>query len=526
LSARATLAAVLAAAAALGLHPAPAAAELRALVVGIDAYEQVSDLAGAVNDARDISRSLGALGATDVTTLLDGAADKASLVRAKDAMMARASAGDTLVIAFAGHGSQTRERVKGSEADGLDEFYVLPGYSAQRRGESLYDDEMAAWLAEAGARGARVVLVVDTCHSGTPTRRPGGRARPRLRGLPEFAVGPEDLLRLGPGASAAPEESPHVSVFTAGQDREQIPEVRIEGSPRGALSYGFARALEGEADADGDGAVRHGELAAYLVRTVRLYAQSLQTPDARTGDPGDPVLFRVRDAAGTGAAAPDDPPRPLAVSVDPPDAKASAMLAEVAEAVEAAEGAGADLLWDRAGATVRLATGDVVAEAVGGTEDLRRVVGKWAALRRLEVPSRRSALDARLEPNDCTHGPGERIGFRFANAGGWSLTLVNLASDGTVQFLFPTRPADHRPPAPGEGSRVLRLAVAPPFGADHMVALQTPQPAAALHDALRRLDGKPEAIQAAEAVLAATGGGYRLAVQGAYTAREPGPCDR
>ena len=47
------------------------AAEWRALVIGVDAYQHVSPLKGAVNDARDIAETLQAAGVRDLTTLFD-----------------------------------------------------------------------------------------------------------------------------------------------------------------------------------------------------------------------------------------------------------------------------------------------------------------------------------------------------------------------------------------------------------------------------------------------------------------------
>ena len=54
----------------------PGEGQVRALVIGIDAYRHVRPLKGAVPDARDIEASLRRTGVADVTSLIDDAADR------------------------------------------------------------------------------------------------------------------------------------------------------------------------------------------------------------------------------------------------------------------------------------------------------------------------------------------------------------------------------------------------------------------------------------------------------------------
>ena len=64
------------------LAAAPAMAERTlALVIGIDAYQSIPPLAGAVNDARDIADALMGMGA-ETTLLLDGAATRQAVMAA------------------------------------------------------------------------------------------------------------------------------------------------------------------------------------------------------------------------------------------------------------------------------------------------------------------------------------------------------------------------------------------------------------------------------------------------------------
>lgn len=123
------------------------------------------DLQGCVNDANDWAAALAARG-FKVAKLLDGQATKAAMVKAMNELIGTADKGDSLVITFSGHGTYQPDE-DGDEADGLDE--ALCPYDLQTNGAALVDDEIRAIF---GARkaGVRLVLISDSCHSGTVTR--------------------------------------------------------------------------------------------------------------------------------------------------------------------------------------------------------------------------------------------------------------------------------------------------------------------------------------------------------------------
>src|SRR5690606_212071 len=129
-----------------------------------DAYTSVPPLNGAVNDARDIATTLQQAGVEDLTLLTDDAATRKSIMAQWQALLDRSGPDDTLVLTYAGHGAQETEWVKGSEEDGLDEVFLLAGFSVEApgNGERLRDDDLAAMLAAAGGR--RVLFLADSCH--------------------------------------------------------------------------------------------------------------------------------------------------------------------------------------------------------------------------------------------------------------------------------------------------------------------------------------------------------------------------
>lgn len=197
-----------------------------ALCIGINNYPGTQmDLQGCVNDAADWSQVLTARGVA-VTTLLDAAATKAAMVTALSALIAGGVAGDSLVITFSGHGTYQPD-ADGDEADGLDE--ALCPHDIQTRGEALVDDELRAIFA-AGEPGVRVLLIADSCHSGTVSRAapaepeadaPRPRFLPMGNWLPAARVRPVSVV---PGAVSPVRRH-------AAQATRRPAAVRLQGRP-------------------------------------------------------------------------------------------------------------------------------------------------------------------------------------------------------------------------------------------------------------------------------------------------------
>ncbi len=154
----------------------------KALCIGINDYPGTNmDLAGCVNDANDWAQVLEARG-FEVKKLLDAQATKAAMSKAMSTLIGAAKAGDSLVITFSGHGSVAPDK-DSDEADGWDE--ALAPYDIAQ-GRPLLDDEIAR-IFGARAAGVRLVLISDSCHSGTVTRAapaPRNSTAPRARFLP------------------------------------------------------------------------------------------------------------------------------------------------------------------------------------------------------------------------------------------------------------------------------------------------------------------------------------------------------
>lgn len=473
------------------------------LVIGINDYQHLDKLNGAVDDARDIHDALMASGAEDVTLLLDADATRDAILKAWSDILSKAGDGDTVVFSYAGHGGQERERVAGSEEDGLDEVFLLAGFKEDASGNAqrIIDDELNRMFT--AARHLKVVFVADSCHSGTMTRSfdaRAGRAKTRLGTYGEIV---DDQLPPPDPQTATldTEVMENVVFFGAVQDHEVVLEFPIGGKPRGALSWSFARALRGHADQDGDRVVNTRELERYLVEKVRTMSEGRQFPQmVPRGRPTEVTFAVPTDQQNAGSAnqpaASDPTSDALRLAIIGAE-NSQALFARLRDATAAPEDK-ADLVWDTQGGEVIASSGDIVARPGPGTDtgQMQALVDKWLLLRDLGVHAEKRPLSLRIDAGNATHRAGAQLEILLTGHKHENLTLFNLAVDGTIQFLVPwpasANKAYHGKVRPDTTFR-FALQVSEPFGADHLVALTSPEPMAELHRDLTSLDGKKAA---------------------------------
>jgi hypothetical protein len=138
-------------------------------------------LAGCENDARDMAAIAKSLKYAQTKVLLTKQATSTHLIEEMGKLARTLSQGDLLLLTYSGHGGQVPD--EGSEEDDdLDETWCL--YDRQ-----LIDDEIYSLLGRF-AQGVRILMLSDSCHSGSV-------AKMRLAaGMPSVS----DLARsLAPG---------------------------------------------------------------------------------------------------------------------------------------------------------------------------------------------------------------------------------------------------------------------------------------------------------------------------------------
>lgn len=98
------------------------------------------------------------------------------------------------------------------------------------------------------------------------------------------------------------------------------------------------------------------------------------------------------------------------------------------------------------------------------------------------------------------------VRLRAGGGGGAYATVFNLASDGTVQTLYPVAETDGEGRLAAGGTLPLvETLVTPPFGADHVVAVVTERTPDELRALTRSLDGQRGAGKLVDAIRRALG---------------------
>jgi hypothetical protein len=592
-------------------------ADVYGIVIGIDAYKNVNGLDGAVNDAKMVADSLNDIGAKQVRLLIDDKATRDEIKNAWNEISTQAKAGDTVFFTYAGHGAQQPERVKGTEVDGQDEFYVLTNFaeSGPSTYERLIDDDLQEWFSK--RPDLTIVLVSDSCHSGTMTRA-YKKSKLKYRKVPVNAI-TNDALPVSNNPDIVNEQKtkmPHVISFAGVSDNEEVPEINIENQPHGALSWNFSKGLLGLADANKDGTVSVSELKNYLIEKVSMTTEGQQHPQIsfvndialvqkyknnvpnkasvvtfsvnnnqanpplvqsvldnlkgvqlvnnergtlewdvgagiikdRTDNPVYSFPVRAATKAYKRKDQPTDDENPqdfvkaiqpvidgflanqidnsqisLADDLQPISFSISQNLnnevfaksvVEKLSGIQLVEPEKSFLEWDIDGGVIRNQFNDVVYNfsAVENQtrafrrkeqgeasispeiiERLRAVINKFRLIEKLKLLSDGS-LGIKLLPSDKLHVKGETVTFEVNRLKYPYFTLINLAVDGTVNFLYPSQPTD-TVNVPEDKPYKLELEVSEPFGADQFVAIVSDKPLSSLHEILKKLNNSSSSLE-------------------------------
>src|ERR1700728_4174531 len=203
---------------------------LFALIVGIDNYpDPVPSLRGCVNDAkafREVLERRYGVPPTQIVSLIDGDATREAVIRGSREHLTKAQAGDIAVFFYAGHGSQEppSNLFIAIEPDGKNETLVCYD-SRTSEGYDLVDKDVATLIHQVAAGGARLTLILDSCHSGSADRAvgdeeqiPRGVRRLKNRDHPQ----PESAYLVSPAAFiAAQRNMGAASSNTAGTGQAQ-----------------------------------------------------------------------------------------------------------------------------------------------------------------------------------------------------------------------------------------------------------------------------------------------------------------
>jgi hypothetical protein len=251
-----------------------------AVIIGIDKYENLSNLDYAVADAEAVKDML--INKFDykeenVNLLLNEEANKANIVNVISDVSLKAGENDRILVFFAGHG-ETMDLPAGGEMG-----FLLPVdgnennlYASAIRMDDLKDFSYLS-------KSKHMLFLVDACY--------GGLAAVGTRSLEQTNT-PNYLEKISNIKSR--------QIITAGGKEEKV----VEKSEWGHSAYtkNLLSGLNDElADINEDGYITALELGSYLSEKVTFDSESRQTPQLRrlTSDEGEFVFFGVSTKGST-----------------------------------------------------------------------------------------------------------------------------------------------------------------------------------------------------------------------------------
>lgn len=541
-----------------GIGPA-AHAETRALLAGVWTFNSpmFPNLKGPENDLTAMETVIRAQGAHDVTVLRNNEVTRTGIETALHALGLRSKPGDWVVFYYTGHGDEAAAAVKGTADGDFDQYIPLAGFDPDRQDPERFivDKDFYTWMARYIPADVHILMIADTCHSGTLNRSIdpasfGFVARTSLRGGssqialvprpgPHFAPISAEVsaagarlgagVGVGAGVGARPIDRPDLAnmVYIGGAQDDQVAwefPLPVNGAPpRGAMTWSLEQGLmtrgpDGKtaaADLDHDGHVTPAELQTYLGGRVRALTAQRQEPRTTfIAAAGDLPLF---------SEAP--PPRPA-----PPASLPGVFVVASGTAIQGPDTPWrlvtrreeADFVWDLAKAKVFRRSGDMVAEGVSTPAGLRGVIEKWTTVDGLGALLNESKVRITIGPgaNGVRYPSDSKISIDLHYSGGTAgyATIFNLASDGTVQRLYPLTDDDGDGQLlPGGKLPTFQNRVIAPYGTDHIVALVLPKPPVALRMMLRGIDGQRLAPRVLKPIGELLAGGGGLSVGEIYT---------
>lgn len=214
-----------------------------ALCIGINNYPGTSnDLNGCVNDVEDWSKELKSRGYA-VTTLIDSKATKANIIKSIKKIITDARPNDSVVIQYSGHGSFVPDE-NGDEENGADECICPHDIVKNGRANFITDDELYDLYALID-KEARLLLIFDSCHSGTVAKaglilmQETNAPKQRFLAPSEF-LAPRELAKFGTTRikKTATSSKPFVGLLLAGcQDHQVSFDAFFNNRANGAFSF-------------------------------------------------------------------------------------------------------------------------------------------------------------------------------------------------------------------------------------------------------------------------------------------------
>jgi metacaspase-1 len=268
----------------------PLVARDRAVLIGVDQYKNLppeNQLVGCVEDALDMAQFLQSkmnFSKENITLLLNEQATAQTIQQSLNQLADETQPGDRIFVLYSGHGSRADDD-NNDEADKFDETIAPYDAVATRAGTNqIRDDFFGQWIAKLAGR--RIVMLFDSCHSGTISRaafeKTGDtkyvRYLPPLEDEPTSRGG-KDFLNLDGdlGEDHRPQQlrQANVVILSAASNVQKAHLVKLGNKQRGALVVAFAESQQ-------TGLLKLSELQQSIIQKIQTWQRSGKLPGAQT----------------------------------------------------------------------------------------------------------------------------------------------------------------------------------------------------------------------------------------------------
>lgn len=207
------------------------------------------------NDESIVKETLSALGfnTDNIFLIRDREATKEGILAYFRALQTKLKEGDIVYIHYSGHGQQVMDDNK-DELDKLDEA-IVPYDSPQKfqkgiyEGEKLIRDDLIGELTDRlrlkCGKSGQVILVLDSCHSGTGTRGPGKARGTNIIMAPENFITPNSVAEKSMEISTQIKNnlSPMACFFGSSARELNYETLDHQNKPVGSLTFAIATIL-------------------------------------------------------------------------------------------------------------------------------------------------------------------------------------------------------------------------------------------------------------------------------------------
>lgn len=298
------------------------------LFVGINAYTAgINPLKGCINDAtkmRDAMTTKFGFKTADTMLLTDASATRAAILANLQKYQAAAGVGDVVMFHYSGHGtlfpdaySEEQDETKmiymeapndagqmeviyerGTYDSAIVPFDAMATTSGKKWRNLILDDELYAIFSAITRKGAQVILVSDSCHSGSIDRAVPKGVQPRTQPLAAvFGVRRFSDLDFGtPTAKSGRKTPPPVKglylSMTGSKDDEFSLDASFGGVPMGLFTSTLLKSMPATATPNRPVTMSYQQLmtavSAAVARQARVWSSN-QNPQLNS-DFGDPAM--------------------------------------------------------------------------------------------------------------------------------------------------------------------------------------------------------------------------------------------